>query len=52
MQDFDAGASEVDLQTCGAEGGEALDDGDVVAEFGEPEGEGVACDAGADDEDF
>lgn len=30
----------------------ALDDSDAVAELGQPEGEGVACDAGADDEDF
>ena len=44
---------EVELEACGAEGGGALDDSDVVGGVGSLEEgcEGGAADAGADDED-
>jgi hypothetical protein len=45
-------ASEIDLQASRAEAGEAFDDGDVVAELGEPKGEGIASNAGAAYEDL
>jgi hypothetical protein len=50
-KDFDAVAAQINLEAGSTEGRRALDDGDVVTEAGEPEGQRVAGHACARDED-
>lgn len=49
---LNAVATKVKLKSVDAEGRVALDDGHVVAELRQPDGESIACNPGADNEDF
>lgn len=51
-RDLDAVVTQVELQARDSQAGLPLDDRDVVADLGEPKGEGVAGDSGAADENF